>query len=119
MYNHHIIDIKFDTENPLLDMELFKDDLQQLIEQAGVTVMNEYYHRFVDPYHGFTGVTCLAESHISVHTWPEHNNMAIDVFICEKDKEKVFMDLFFKKFSPNGRRDITHFQHKSISRLVH
>lgn len=118
MYNHHIIDIKFDTESPLLDMELFKDQILELTEASGVTVMNEYFHKFGENY-GYTGVVCLAESHVSVHTWPEYNKMAVDVFICNEKQEKAFMDLFFEKFSPAKRRDITHFTHKSISRLVH
>lgn len=37
---------------------------------------------------GFTGVVGLAESHMSIHTWPEHDYIAIDVFMCgDKDPE--------------------------------
>ena len=110
MFNHHIIDMTFDTKDPLLDMESFKQDLLDMCQASGVTVMNEYFHKFGQEF-GYTGVVCLAESHVSVHTWPEHDKMAVDVFICNDKQEKMFMDLLFKKFSPK------HFTHKTIKRF--
>lgn len=47
---------------------------------AGATLLAEQSHRF-EP-HGVTAVALLAESHISVHTWPEHRYAAVDVFTC-------------------------------------
>lgn len=48
---------------------------------AGATVLSSDFHIFT-PNNGVSGVIVLAESHISIHTWPERNFAAIDVFMC-------------------------------------
>ncbi len=48
--------------------------------QAGAHVVESVFHQF-NP-HGLSGVVVIAESHITVHTWPEHGYAAIDVFTC-------------------------------------
>jgi len=47
---------------------------------AGATVIAHSFHRF-EP-HGVSGVIVLAESHFAIHTWPEHNYAALDLFTC-------------------------------------
>jgi len=98
MYNHHLIDIQFETEDPLREMEMFRETLLELCNESGVTVMNEYFHQFKDHGQGFTGVVCLAESHVSIHTWPEHKKMAVDIFICNVEQEHIFLELFQDAF---------------------
>ncbi len=48
---------------------------------AGARVLGARFHPF-GPGQGVTGVLLLAESHISIHTWPEHGYAAVDVFMC-------------------------------------
>ena len=48
---------------------------------AGATILHSHFHHFT-PNGGVSGVVVLAESHISIHTWPERNFAAIDVFMC-------------------------------------
>jgi S-adenosylmethionine decarboxylase len=48
---------------------------------AGATILQVMLHPF-GPGQGVTGVALLAESHISIHTWPEHHYAAIDIFVC-------------------------------------
>jgi S-adenosylmethionine decarboxylase len=48
---------------------------------AGATVIDLRLHHF-GPGSGITGMALLAESHISVHTWPEHGYAALDCFLC-------------------------------------
>ncbi|WP_394202003.1 adenosylmethionine decarboxylase [Marinagarivorans algicola] len=50
-------------------------------QAAGATVLQHYIHEF-GPSFGHTGVVLLAESHISVHTWPETDYAAFDIFMC-------------------------------------
>jgi S-adenosylmethionine decarboxylase len=48
---------------------------------AGATILHSHFHHFT-PNAGVSGVVVLAESHISIHTWPERNYAALDVFMC-------------------------------------
>ncbi|WP_428333062.1 adenosylmethionine decarboxylase [Novosphingobium sp.] len=55
--------------------------LRSAAEAARVTVIDVRLHHFGEG-HGVTGVVLLAESHISIHTWPEHGLAAVDIFVC-------------------------------------
>lgn len=46
----------------------------------GATVMGENFHRFTP--HGVSGTVVIAESHLSVHTWPENGYVAVDIYTC-------------------------------------
>jgi S-adenosylmethionine decarboxylase len=48
---------------------------------AGAQVLSSHFHSFGSA-HGVTGVVLLAESHISIHTWPESDFAALDIFMC-------------------------------------
>ncbi len=48
---------------------------------AGATILHSHFHHFT-PNGGVSGVVVLAESHISIHTWPERDFAAIDIFMC-------------------------------------
>jgi S-adenosylmethionine decarboxylase len=56
------------------------------VAEAGLTAVGERFHRFSPPSAdqpgGVTGVVLLAESHLAVHTWPEHGVVTVDVFVC-------------------------------------
>lgn len=55
--------------------------LRGAVTAADATLLDLRLHHF-GPQQGVTGVALLAESHISIHTWPEHGYAAIDVFLC-------------------------------------
>jgi S-adenosylmethionine decarboxylase len=63
------------------------NDLSSILEKSavisGATVLHNHFHHFGEDY-GCTGVIVLAESHISIHTWPEKNYASIDVYMCGK-----------------------------------
>ena len=48
---------------------------------AGATILHSHFHHFT-PNGGVSGVVVLAESHISIHTWPERDFAAVDIFMC-------------------------------------
>lgn len=48
--------------------------------EAGATVVSSHFHRFAPQ--GVSGVVVIAESHLTIHSWPEHGYAAIDVFTC-------------------------------------
>lgn len=49
--------------------------------EAGATVVQSNFHQF-SPY-GVSGVVVIAESHLTIHTWPEHGYAAVDIFTCD------------------------------------
>jgi S-adenosylmethionine decarboxylase len=54
--------------------------LRRAVDAAGATLLGLHLHRFAPQ--GVTGVAILAESHITVHTWPERGFAAFDAFMC-------------------------------------
>lgn len=63
------------------------DRLQELMEEAatmlGATVIESCFHTF-NP-HGLSGVVVISESHMAIHTWPEHDAACVDLFTCSTD----------------------------------
>lgn len=77
---HIIADIT--SEDPFLfdDAELILEALTIAAKEARATIMKTAYHKFVP--HGITAFLLLSESHISIHTWPELNKAAVDIYTC-------------------------------------
>ena len=63
------------------DADYLERALRRAIDVSGATLLHIHLHRFGDG-GGVSGVAVLAESHISVHTWPERGFAAFDVFMC-------------------------------------
>ncbi|WP_295633915.1 adenosylmethionine decarboxylase [Novosphingobium sp.] len=76
---HLIADIA--AKRGLDDVAWIEATLREAAKAARVTVLDVRLHHF-GGHNGVTGVALLAESHISIHTWPEHGLAAIDVFVC-------------------------------------
>lgn len=66
---------------PFWSMDSAAEMFCMAAKEAGATVLTQRWHHFGEG-HGYTGVVILAESHISVHTWPEKGYAAIDCFMC-------------------------------------
>ena len=73
--------VEFWGARNLGNVEVIRDALESSAVAAGATVLHSYYHRFGDG-GGVSGVSVLAESHITIHTWPERGFAAIDIFMC-------------------------------------
>ena len=77
---HCILEL-YGCDGTKLDDELFlRATITAAAKRAGATLLNLITHRF-EP-QGVTGLALLAESHISIHTWPESGYAAVDVFTC-------------------------------------
>lgn len=63
------------------DAALIERALRQATAAARATLLELRLHAF-GPGQGITGVALLAESHISIHSWPEHGYAAVDIFVC-------------------------------------
>jgi S-adenosylmethionine decarboxylase len=108
---HIIIDVWGDIGSyPFWNMDATAEVLKNTARKAGATVLTERWHHFGDG-HGYTGVVVLAESHISVHTWPEKGYAALDIFMCgdcnpedcEEDIKSFYKpSKYFKSFMRRG-----------------
>jgi S-adenosylmethionine decarboxylase len=65
----------------LTDPDHIDRALREAAEASGATILHGHFHHF-SPNGGVSGVLVLAESHISIHTWPERAFAAIDIFMC-------------------------------------
>ena len=77
---HIILEMWGCCKDTIDNVEMVKEILVKAAESVKATLVDVVCHRF-SPY-GVTGVAILAESHIAVHTWPEHGYAAADIFIC-------------------------------------
>ena len=75
---HLILDLHGGTG--LNDIDLIEATLRSCVTAAGATLLHIHLHHFQPS--GVSGVAVLAESHISIHTWPERGYAALDVFMC-------------------------------------
>lgn len=76
---HLILDL-YEAKN-LNNLEMITQGLRDAAAAVGATVLDIQTHYF-EPQGGVTGVAMLAESHVSIHTWPEYQYAAIDLFVC-------------------------------------
>jgi len=103
---HLMIDL-WDASD-LDDIEVVKQALRDATTAAGAILLKLDLHCFT-PSGGITGVAVLAESHISIHTWPERAYAAVDVFMCGDAKPHRSIQVLREAFSP---RTLTISEHR-------
>ena len=86
---HIVAELYFSDSSVLNDENKIREALIDSAIEGNMTVIDVSSHKFSP--HGVTALVLLAESHISIHTWPEHNYAAVDIFACgEGDPKKSF-----------------------------
>ena len=95
--SHLIIDL-YEAER-LDDLDHISDTLKLCVETAGATLLHMHLHPF-EPNGGISGVAVLAESHISIHSWPERRYAALDVFMCGDAQPTRCIDILRQAFKP-------------------
>ena len=94
---HLIVDL-WDAEG-LDDLSHVEAALRKCVEAACATLLHIHLHHFT-PNGGVSGVAVLAESHISIHTWPEHGYAALDIFMCGGARPHEGVEVLRKSFRP-------------------
>lgn len=79
------------------DIQHIKRTLERCVDVAGATLLHIHLHHFT-PNGGVSGVAVLAESHISIHSWPEANYAALDVFMCGDAKPQNCVEVLCEAF---------------------
>ena len=77
---HVLLDLYDCNQKKLNDLTFLEERLKKAVEIAEAHLVNTTFHQFSP--HGVTGIALIEESHLSIHTWPEHHYAAIDLFTC-------------------------------------
>ena len=83
------------------EIEHIEEALKECVTAAGATLLHIHLHHF-SPNGGVSGVAVLAESHISIHTWPECEYAALDVFMCGDAKPHAAIEVLKQAFAPTS-----------------
>lgn len=91
---HMICDIKNITNHTLLSTpDLLTDLLNNICQTYKYTILQKSAHIFQPQ--GFTAIYLLSESHISIHTYPENNYAAIDIYTCRQyPDDQVYLEIY-------------------------
>jgi S-adenosylmethionine decarboxylase len=91
---HLIVDLH--GAEGLDDIDLIEATLRRCVEAAQATLLHIHLHHFQP--NGVSGVAVLAESHISIHTWPDLGYAALDVFMCGKASPDACVPVLWEAF---------------------
>ncbi|MCL6119992.1 MAG: adenosylmethionine decarboxylase [Deltaproteobacteria bacterium] len=77
---HLLLELKKCRKNILDDLEFVETAMLDAASEAKATIVEHKFHEF-NPF-GISGMVIIAESHLSIHTWPEYDYAAVDIFTC-------------------------------------
>lgn len=93
------------------DLEHVQKELTEASIHCGATIVKATFHAFAPQ--GITGILAISESHISIHTWPEHDFATVDVFCCNGS---INVDLLSKMLKTSFKAKEIHI--RSIDRGI-
>lgn len=120
----HIIVDMYEINNLIFDKisknnyYLFDIFIENIIKQNNATLLSKTIHHFNDN-GAFTSLYLLAESHLSIHTWPENNFIAIDVFTCGKSNTENIVNELKNYLEPNYCEQYTKIRGAQHSIIIH
>ena len=82
---HIIAEFEQCSRSSIDDIEYVEKHLNESAKIAGATIVKSVFHKFAPQ--GVSGVVVIEESHFAIHTWPEHNYAAVDMFTCSEDMD--------------------------------
>ncbi len=94
--NHYLIDLRDCDPEIIKSVGPTREIVLRAAKECGATILDNYFHQFQPM--GVSGVVLIAESHISVHTWPESGFAAVDIFTCGEMKPQVAIDIMREGF---------------------
>jgi len=83
------------------DIDLVERTLREAAEAASARVLHIHVHQF-SPDGGLSGIAVLAESHISIHTWPARAFAALDLFMCGACDPHLSLPVLRRAFAPES-----------------
>jgi S-adenosylmethionine decarboxylase len=105
----HLIVEFVDCDKAMLDnTEALEQHMQEAVRRSGATIVRSVFHRY-NP-QGVSGVVVIAESHISIHTWPEYGYAAVDFFTCGESVDPYKAHDYMKEMLGARSTDIKEMQ---------
>jgi len=101
---HYLISFFGCDKKQINSLKFWKKTLPAAIACSKMTVLHDYYYEFSPC--GITGFLLLSASHLSLHTWPENNYAACDVFSCSNSKDTEKVVEYLKKHISHERIEI-------------
>lgn len=84
---HYLVDYFGCNLHIINDAVLLEEALPKIIRHNKGTILGSRFHQFTP--HGVTGVILLAESHFAIHTWPEFQQVCLDIFSCGENLDSL------------------------------
>ncbi len=78
---HMLLELFDCPADNLNDTDFIEKALLGICDEIGATTVTSHFHHFAPL--GVSGVVIIAESHLTIHTWPEHGYAAVDLFTCD------------------------------------
>lgn len=103
----HIIADFYNVKN-LFNIKKLECEMIKAAKLSNSTILDTAFHHF-KKMNGVTGVVLLAQSHISIHTWPEISFVSIDAFMCGNTKPMISIEYLKNIFVPS-RVEIKEFE---------
>lgn len=97
--HHYLIEFYGITSDYLDNLDKIENTMLTSLSGSGATYVNHSFHKFSPQ--GVSGVIVIAESHLSIHTWPESEYAALDIFTCgDKDTAVIILNKLVENFNP-------------------
>ena len=81
---HIVGKIYTNSDTVCSDGDFTQKEIGKIVKKYDLGELGSYYYKF--PESGYTGIICLAESHLAYHSWPEYKCITVDVFLCNYSK---------------------------------
>ena len=104
--NHILADLYGIDPVLLRDGPALESLLRRAAVSAGARVLSSHFHSF-GAGAGITGVVLLAESHISIHTWPECGMAAADIFMCGASDAEHALEVLVRELAPADTKRVS------------
>lgn len=98
---HLLADMHGISEDKLNDASALEQLLRHSAQAAGAQILFSHFHSF-GAGQGITGVVLLAESHITIHTWPEFGFAAADIFMCGQAQPQRALEVIRQALQPSS-----------------
>ncbi len=96
---HLLLELNECEHSILNDLPFIRETMLVAARECGATVLGESFHQFSPQ--GVSGVIIIAESHLTIHTWPEHGYAAADIFTCGTTVQpEIAAEVIIEKLQP-------------------